>query len=866
LNRGALVAGFLVLVFALALGLLLQDPDPLPGALDPVVRPGVDSVEDRPAAGSADGDLAAADDVERSDQQPGIVVADGDPEVNGATIRVRAVTADSGDPIPGALVRVLDVPVSERSTAEDARFLAPGLHGLLAEAAGWRTGADGAVQVPRPSGLLVVDATGDGRYAQRLIDVDRPVAEVTLELALDRAVRARVVDSRGLPVADIPVALQTRTSRWSRNDMVRRTDAQGRVRFAHAQVAMTRAANGEDWLAVALPGMPDASLQLDPASEDLEDEKLLRLPDTGRVTVRVMDHDGRPFPRPVAVLLRTTSPDDDGARFGSGSRVGLAEVETEDGVAVFPQVGVGVRLIAAARLDASDRWSSTAADGPVNPGESVEMVVARDSPQPEVRFRVLRPDGTPLAGAEISVTERGRTDRSTSERSNRRPTDAEGWLSYAPRQGPLQPMVERTLELRWYASRDEAAWTGRQDLSFDLPPGTSDLGGVTLQPPTLVAAGSVTGPRGEPIGNALVRVYVQREDSRPGRTRWRMHPGGETRSDAEGRFSIEGELPDAPVQLRASHPAYLPGSTSATAGAPDHQIVLTAGLRLSGRLLAEDPAMYEHLAVSFLPDDAGVEGNRNWFRGGQRKEVQGDGSFDFGAMSEQRGVLQVLDRRSGMVLLEVPGVAPWPAEGPADSRFDPLDLRGRMEQLVVRFVDMERVPVRDVRFSIMLPGEEESWWSRTRDGSAELFAPIGGLDLLVRTDGYREILLRGLRGDREVVLEPAIPLRFELQSAGLANEFRLELRLRREEGGPNLDPSRLRLDAGGRGEATASSPGPIQVYLRVRYTDSQGRAVSRYVDFGELGRRLRYEVRDSVGVQVVPLRVSRDDVLRAMDL
>jgi hypothetical protein len=866
LNRGALVAGFLILVFALALGLLLQDPAPLPGALDPVVRPGVNADEDRPAAGSADGELAAADDVERSDQQPGIVVADGDPAADGATIRVRTVSADDGEPIPGALVRVLDVPVSERGAAENARSLAPGLHGLLAEATGWRTGADGAVQVPRPSGLLVVDASGDGRYAQRLIDVDRPVAEVTLELALDRAVRARVVDSQGLPVADIPVVLQTRTSRWSRNEMLLRTDAKGRVRFAHAQAAMSRAANGEDWLAVALPGMPDVSLQLDAASEDLEDEKLLRLPDTGRVTVRVLDHDGRPFPRPATVVLRTTQPDDDGARFRYEPRVGQGQTETVDGVAVFSHVGVGVRLLAAARLDASDRWYSVAAEGPAAPGDAVEMVLTRDSLQPEVRFRVLRPDGTPLADAQIAVTERGRTDRSSSERSRRRTTDADGWMLYAPRQGQLAPMVERSLELRWFASRDQAAWTGRQGLSFDLPPGTSDLGGVTLQPPSLVAAGSVTGPRGEPVVNALVRVYVQREDSRPGRMRWRLHPGGETRSDDQGRFSIAGELPDSPLQLRASHPAYLPGATPGTAGGPNHQIVLTAGLRLAGRLLAEDPAMYGHLAVSFLPDGADATGNRNWFRGGQRKDVEDDGRFDFGAMSEQRGMLQVLDRRSGMVLLEVPDVSPWPADGPADGRFDPLDLRGRMEQVVARFVDMERVPVRDVRYSIMLPGEEESWWSRTRDGSAELFAPIGGLDLLVRTDGYREILLRGVRGEREIVLEPAIKLRFELQPGGLANEFQLDLRLRRESDGPNLDPSRLRLDSGGRGEATASSPGPIQIYLRVRYTDAQGRAVSRYVNFGELGRRMRYEVRDSVGVQVVPLRVSRDDVLRAMDL
>ena len=867
MKHNGLAIGFLLAVFAIAVALLLMDPQPIPGALDPDVHPS----GNRPDAGAMDGDgnagggAAVGPNIER---RPDVgTPPNGAETVEGPVMLVRVVDAETGDPVPGATVQLLERMIREQADLRAALTGAGQLESLLSDAASFRTDAQGELRVPRPAGVLLAVARQGDRYARRLLEIDRPAEELELGLRKDQTLHARVVDEAGAPLAGIPVALQSSTSRWARNELLATTGADGRARFPHAQAVLAEITpSAQKWLAIALPHLPNASVPLDPAAADLEDERTLVLPSGGSVVVRVLDHDNLPYARPVEVRLQSADPGDDGRRFRSDPRAGQTVAMTEDGEAHFSYVGIGLHLHAAARLDASGAWFVGTGPGPQAVGDEAVLELRQDQLRAELRFLVFDPDGQPLVDAPLRITERTRSDRRNGERTREGRTDGEGVLRYALGQGELGDATERELELRFRPARGLAEWTGVQDVSFDVPLGVSELATVQLAAPRLLAAGRVAGPRGEAVGGAQVRLYVQREDSRPGRVRWRMHQGAEVRSEDDGSFAIYGMPTTAALELRATHADYLPGSLPAVFGARDHELVLDAGLRLAGRVVADEPAMLAHLAVAFSPEDGATrEASRGFFNRGRRVTISADGSFDFGAMTEQRGALQVLDQRTGLMLHEVPGVAPWPADATADGRLDPLDMRGRIDPVALRFTDLRGEPVRNVRFSIMLPGAEQSWWSTAREGNAELFAPPGGVDLLVRTDGYREASLQGVRGERDVRLAPAIALSFELQPSSLASQFDLELRVRPGEGGPRIEPSSMRLDASGRATATAPGPGPLQVYLRVRYVDERGSTNSRYVNFGELGRLLKVDVRDSAGVQVVPVRVTREDILRAMD-
>lgn len=872
MNRNQWTLAALAVVFAVAVGLLFLDPTPREGALDPSAA-GDGSGSNEAGSFEGDPDVGVGDGFEQVSRVPEEGTEESTPEFTAelGTMVVRVLDDESGEPVPGATVHVLDAPDREREALlEKFEAEVDAEDFLRGNGVTLRSDSKGEARMPRPAGLVVACASKGKDFAFAIVGKEQPAETLELRMRPDVTLKLRVVDDKGEPAAGVPVALQTRSRNWSQSGSRRVTGADGRASFPHAQVRIATAPpRSSIWLAVALPLTPMAEVQVDPLAEDLEEEKLLTLSPTGSVRVQVLDYDGREFPRPVEVHLQSYDPaQGEPRRFRPHAAQGHTTTTSELGVATFEQIGTGLQLVAGAVLDGSQDWFVGTGPGPEQPGTMTTIVLRQNRMRPEVVVRILDPDGEPLRSVSVRCVEHTLSTRSRpSERTRNRSTDEEGLLRYTPRSGPLGSLQSRELEVLYRPSRGQPEWRASIDLSHDIADGSQRLGDLQLSAPRLLAAGTVTNPDGATVDGAKVQLYVQREDSRPGQIRWRRERGAETQSAEDGRFEIYGPSSNLAMELRASHPDFLAGSSEAISGFEEHRIVLDSGLRLEGSIVVDDGTMMDHLSVSWYPGHAERDQGRSWVRGSRRVGVEPDGSFSFGAMDAESGWLEVSDRRNSLTLATVEAVEPWPESAIPDGRLDPIDLRGSVQVITLSFTDMAGEPITGVRFSVSVPGSEEAWWNvvRERDGTAEIFAPPGGVDVFVRSNGYRELRIPGVTSDRSIRLETAIPLQFQLSPSSLAAEYDLEIRARSVGDGPRIEPSTLRLGKDGKATATAPRAGPLHLYLRVRYQSGEGRTTSRYVNFGSLGRRLQVEVRDSAGSQVIPVEISRADIEQAIN-
>lgn len=866
MNRNAQVLSFLAVVFAVALLMLFLEPDPGAGALDPRIR---DAQEAALNAGRHAESVAAGesvDEVERTaettfERTPDL--ASGDT----ATMTIRVVDDATSEPVANAVVHLVDTEDRERGTMLEKFEAEPDAVDFLRKnGRSLRTDGKGEAVILQPEGWVIACALKGDLFAMSIIGLQQPADVLELRLIPDVTLHLRVVDESGKGVAGVPVALQTRARNWSQSGSKRVTGGDGRAAFPHAQVRLASAPSRSTcWLAVSLPSKPMAEVLVDVDAEDLEEEKVVTLARGGKVTVRVLDIDGRPFPRPVDIHLQSYDSESGvPKRFTPHAKDGHTVATTIKSEAVFERIGAGLQLVVAAQLDGSKNWFVGTGAGPVSVDEPAVIEIRQNVQRPELVFHLVDPDGEPLASIDVNCVQRDISEKRSSDRSRRLKTDALGVLRYTLSSGPLGTLQARALEIRYKPSRNEPEWRASADLSQDYPMGSHDLGSLTMTTPRLLAAGEVVAPGGQSVGGAEVKLYVKREDSRPGRIRWRLERGTETQTSPDGSFEIYGPPSGLAMELRATHPDYLQGKLPGISGGTEHSIILDAGRSLEGRVEVDDPAMYDHLAVSFIPEGAEAGVGRSWSRGSRRVGVDPDGSFEFAAMQTQRGNLRITDMRNSVLLHQINAVEPWLDGTRPDGRLDPIDLRGQIDVLQLSFTDIAGDPIKEARYSVTLPGSEEAWWGVARSGEAELFVPPGGVDILVRTNGYREQTLYGVVGDRTIRLETAIQLRFELRPATLAREYDLEIRTRGIGDGPSVQPSVMRFSKSSSADATAPRAGTVQVFLRVRWKNENGGTQARYVNFGSLGRRLDVEIHESTGVQIVPIQINRADIQAAI--
>ncbi len=609
-----------------------------------------------------------------------------------------------------------------------------------------RTDAAGELRLPPlPAGASLFVRRG---AAVGLLVLDAAAGpEAVLELALrdSPAVTVEVLDAEGEPAAGVPVGLRPAgSSAWL---FERRTDARGRVVLEHLAPLFARLPSPALEVGVRLPLAAPPAVTLDRDVLDSGPHRL-RLGPTGSVAVSVFGEDGRPPAPGGVVVLAATS---DLGRLGEEQTVPLDDA----GRAVFPRVGLGLRMECRFERDSRISGAAVAFDGPVWTKERIDQRLELAATRLLLRGRVLDPGGAPRGDLELRARlERPSLGGATEELVLR--TDADGVFEGAWPWRPDATPPDRLVLLEYAAGQT----TPHARAEFALPPldgpGSRALGDAVLRPVPALVSGVLLDEAGAPMPGRLLHVeeWVPMDGLGYGGGFWQTDPAWSARTGADGAFVVRGRAPLDRVRLSFQAAGYRPLRQPFAPG--DSGLVLRAerGAELLGRLLLPegvDPARLV-LQLRRLPNGPPFGPDR----------VADDGGFAWTALpTGEFSFRVVLGQTDDAPLVEVGPLAVEQGATTRDPRLDPVDLRDRLRLLRFRVRDQDGQPVPAAQVVEPGPGAARSF-AAVRDGHGALLTARWPLDLEVRAEGFRPVRLSGVDGDREVALRPGIRVTLRL--------------------------------------------------------------------------------------------------------
>jgi len=536
-----------------------------------------------------------------------------------------------------------------------------------------------------------------------------------------------------------------------------RTDEAGRARFLALRPLDASPAPG--LLRVALAGLfvPEVALEC-PADPWPTQPLELVAPQAGGVELAVREANGMPH---VAanrtVVLRLERELAPGAMvWRESATLSAALVE---GVARFAHVGLGLRLTAHLSGPGEREAVPTTLDGPRAPGELVRAELVLAAPPPRVVLRVLAPERTPLASAEVQVMTVRRMGGGSLADGGPMKTDAEGRLTL-----PLLVASGETLTLvLTHRPSEGPECRASLELPRELAADLHDLGDVVLAARAVLVSGRVVDEEGRAVPAASLSLENRSEYD--GTVRWDTFAWCEVRED--GRFAAYDEAPEEPLRLVFEAPEFQPVEPlEFTPGTTGLELVLRRGHALRGRVRV--PAGMSPLAIGVAAQGP---------RASDRREVgvQASGEFALAGLAPGTCDVEFTLRPTGERVHVVPGVRV--AAGESDPRLADVDL--------TRFVRLVRLGVRAVG------GPAAGGWVRVlraepaaqvafviEAGVAELLLPAAGADVEVNVPGHRLLEVPGLVADREVTLEASFRVQLELAPhVALPSGGSLQLRL-----------------------------------------------------------------------------------------
>ena len=216
-------------------------------------------------------------------------------------------------------------------------------------------------------------------------------------------------------------------------------------------------------------------------------------------------------------------------------------------------------------------------------GLLANSLAAQATPAPEstARFRVLKPDGTPLAGAEIQVQHyKGlKSDRDLPGERLKITTDADGWFTRPLGTGGSW-RVNILVQDVGYILSERFETTAGQPIEQTL----------TLRPGATLSGRLLDEDTGQPVPKGWVNLY-SRENTMSGNPQLQPSSGG--RTDSEGRWTLT-TVPDGQWELGANGPGYIfRGSAQVLAvrdgkGADGIELKLKRGAAMQVRFLGPD--------------------------------------------------------------------------------------------------------------------------------------------------------------------------------------------------------------------------------------------------------------------------------------
>ena len=724
-------------------------------------------------------------------------------------IRLRVVTGRRQEPVPGALVRFLDLDEYHRWQKDELRPDIEDEDRLLDELArSLETDDAGEVILPSARELRLVHASSRGPLwidpldrsdpaargrglpldGRRWVEPDAP-QPVLLTVAARFSLAVQVVDGDDRPIAGVPVSIGRLFGPQQRvpNTLASASTEgeEGIALFENAQrfVHLGSAGGGAIVLAyLPIPLEHRIEAVLDPEEPPQEPIRLVLPGPTGRVVVTMPEvpaESGSSW-RPWASLW----PVEAGAQAAAvhpGSPIG--RVWPVEGRAVFPFVGLGLELEVRGFWPGLSGPVVRCAAGPVRPGQEVSIELATAGERPVVTGRVRDSEGRLLRSHALSGTMTIAGGPTVRSQHVPLPTDGDGEFRVELVDDP-PPGGSRILEIVLHREEWNAPARAVVDLSRQLPRGVTDLGEIQLEAPPLVAAGRVVDDLGRPVEGAKLHFErAARQRGRQDRESWHWYwiHDVQVETDAEGRFESRGWCDrSGELGVSARKPGLPPSErVSFLAGARGLSLCMVRPGGIEGHLLLDDDIDPERLSIHLLRDPV-EEPVRRSSRDGPSETrvryakripipVERDGSFGSDSLEPGEAGLRVSGFRMLQPLVEIHGLRILPGETERDPRLQGIDLRGMLMDVELTLLGPAGDPVADAQVMLRAgPDASEVAGNHASDrrGRVRILGLRRPLTADISHPGLRAVRVPGIAADRTIELGPGLPVRLRLVRDG----------------------------------------------------------------------------------------------------
>lgn len=626
---------------------------------------------------------------------------------------------------------------------------------------------------PAPAAPAIEDAWTDVEEAG--ITRESATAAASAEPSAETAtLRIRVVDPFGSPLSGIPVALGLRDENDMHEVYRSSSDDDGLLEI---RWEVTELAEEE----VLLLGFPFPVLDgtpewiTDPSQWNEEVVEMV-LPVYGSAEVHLFDVDGEPWMRPTLVKLAPTPEEGEGGQYPvSLDTVSNLGVRSEDGVAVFPIVGLFKNLHATNGRDDWAQWKLALGPGPSMDGEQVRLELHQYRRNPVIRVAVL--DSVGMAVKDQDFDLKWHTHKAnklslsgSSWTQSGFHSNADGILEFPINRGIYGDLVELGVTTAGTDPEQTLHGIAPMPLPIPLPWDETEeavvitLDDLTLHPPALIGSGTIRTPEGKPAQADLdlkqvIRLKVNGFDKVSGQS----VPAFRMETQEDGSFQIFGIRASEEMYLEVKPPTGIAQERSFTAGTKDLDFIIEPDFFIQGQIKIPEGVDPSELRVRFFPVGELLHANHNMDApDGIPTE---DGSFELrGLKDAQPGTVSVLHESSRSYLTGVSEIAPTQDASFRDPRLFPIDLAGYTRN-TIRLEPPKWQSVHNAKLVIlepeMLPYQDEIY---IHDQDIEIVSlhPV----MKVRIDPYdfRSEFLTLSGGHYEVKMRKALELGIQIEN------------------------------------------------------------------------------------------------------
>jgi hypothetical protein len=639
----------------------------------------------------------------------------------------------------------------------------------------YRTTADGRVLLFDRAPAMAVARSGQ-RFGEASIGAASPSGQgdrIRIELALDRTLRLRASDEGGAPVPGLRLSLRLWSSFRSQPGLPQSrqvvyplgwTDADGRLIVRHAQYWLPSIATDPDsgrrtaHVVLEEGGFDDAARAEFDADAWPQEEVSVSVPAHGAIVVEMR---GGTLEGAAVRLQLADAP---------GVQNQTPEPFGPDRRARFSPVALGRRFrVTHAR---AERIACELL-GPTAPGQTVACVLETGQEPPELRYRLLDPQGHPLANL-MPMLHPSAEGFAGTIGGDETGLDGSGRCPL-PDSFLVRPV--HCIDFQVSRGQGRPPLRARAMIGRALQPGTNDLGDIRFAEPPLLAAGTAVGAAIDTLRNSFVFVEELGLDPAGEKIPWRGLYAVTAAWKEGGRFELYGESSAARLRATLAGHAFPPiGPIEFAKGARNVRFEVDPPGRIEMPLLLDEGLRPTSIAARLTAcDGQRLPGAAIRSSGGQERTtiLEASGALQALPDPEQPNLLRWSGLAPGRYRIELfAGVAPKPLLKPVEviarsgetARAPEVDLRGKLRRIRLELQDPSgaRLSEAAVLHRSSDPGAE--WTGEAvSDGFCDLLLAAPA-DLAILAPGFRRIDLDGVSEDRAVQLVPGprVSVQFDL--------------------------------------------------------------------------------------------------------